>query len=220
MINFAAMAAIDPSALDLSPRPRPEALEFLLTRRSTPSKLLEAPGPDDAALALLLKAASRVPDHGKLVPWRFVVVDEAARAPLAEMAATASVAAGRPDDETEKTRKALLEGPCVVVVIATPRVDHPKVPAEEQLLSAGLAAAGLVYAALAAGYGAQWLTGWASHARAFTAPAFALQAAESVVGFVHIGTPRSAPPERDRPDLSAKTARLTVDDVARRRAGR
>lgn len=215
MIDYSALAALDPSTEDLAPRPRPEALAFLLSRRSTPSKLLSAPGPTPDQLALLLRAASRVPDHGKLCPWRFIVVADDARAPLAAMAAEASAAAGRSAEDTEKTRGALLDAPSLIVVTASP-VEHPKIPVVEQTLAAGLAAANLVYAALAAGFGAQWLTGWAAHDPGFTHRAFALAPSESVAGFVHIGTARSAPAERPRPDTDAITAVLTADALAGR----
>lgn len=215
MIDFSAMSALEPSATDLSPRPRPEALEFLLTRRSTPSKLLTAPGPAPEQLALLLRAASRVPDHGKLAPWRFIVVADDARGGLAHHAAEASEAAGRTPEDTEKTRAALLEAPTLVVVVAAP-VEHPKIPEVEQLLAAGLAAANLVYAALAAGFGAQWLTGWAAHDADFTHRAFGLAPKESVVAFVHIGAARSAPPERPRPDIGAIAETLTAETLAAR----
>lgn len=183
--------------------PTPDLMDFLLTRRSRPARLLSAPGPDRAALSRLLTAATRVPDHGKLEPWRIVVLGPQARADLARKAATHGPQAGLPDDKIAKG-VAQFDSPCVVVVIASPR-DTDRIPEVEQTLSAGCVCLSLVNAALASGWGASWLTGWIAHDRAFAAPAFGLAPHEQVAGLIHIGSCETTPPERPRPDLGAIT---------------
>ncbi len=197
-----ALDAIDPATLDLAPRRRDAAMRFLLTRRSTPSKLLRAPGPSAPELRLMLRAATRTPDHGKLTPWRLIEVREGARQGLADAAVARAAEAGLPAEDGAKAARQLLEGPTLVVVVSAP-VAHAKIPAFEQELSAGAVAAALVNAALAMGYGAQWLTSWIAHDAAFGRAALALRDAERVAGFVHIGSVESAPAERPRPDLDA-----------------
>lgn len=192
---------------DLRPRLRPETLDFLATRRSTPSKTLEAPGPDAAALEAMLTLAARCPDHGKLAPWRFILVEDAARRRLADAAERRAAALERPAEDAAKARNQLLEAPVMVVVVSAPRPSD-KIPELEQLLSAGAVCLGLVSAALASGFGAQWLSGWIAHDDGFAQDALGLADGERVAGFIHIGTPRVAPPERPRPDIAALTTRL------------
>lgn len=210
-LDLAALAGIRPESLDLGPRPNAEALRFLLTRRSTPAKTLRAPGPTPAELALILKAAARIPDHGKLTPWRFLLIEGAAQAGLAETAATRAAATGRDADEIEKVRRIFNDGAMIVAVIASPKPSE-KIPEFEQLLSAGAATAALVNAALACGYGANWLSGWLSHDPTFCAEALGLSAQERVAGFVHLGTPGAAPPERPRPEVDSLLSRLPAGD--------
>ncbi len=184
--------------------PNPAALDFLLSRRSRPAKTLQAPVPDRAALERLLTAAARTPDHGKLEPWRFVVLGRVALAQLAEAVATHAQGLGLDTEAVAKARKPFDDSPLCVVVIESPK-DSPKIPAVEQTYSAGAACLALLNAALAAGWGANWLSGWASHDLALMRPALGLSAAERVAGFVHIGTASATPPERPRPDLAAIT---------------
>lgn len=184
-------------AADLSPRHRPEALAFLLERRSTPAKTLRRPGPDDTTLRTLLTAAARTPDHGKLVPWRFLIIRDAAQTALAEAAAARAAMIGQ---DVEKARRTFLDGALIVAVVASPKPSE-KIPEIEQLMSAGAACLALLNAALASGWGANWLSGWAAHDREFGVSALGLTTQESVAGFVHIGVPSAAPPERPRPAL-------------------
>ena len=186
------------------PAPQPEALQFLQTRRSHPAKTLRAPAPDRAALEPLLTAALRVPDHGKLEPWRLIVLARPALAALAEAAAAHAAAAGIPADQAAKGISQFADSPLTVAVVFSPKASD-KVPEIEQLLSAGSVALSLLNAALAAGWGAAWLTGWPAHDARFAATAFGLAAGERVVGFVHIGTALAASPERPRPDVTALT---------------
>lgn len=188
--------------------PNPAALEFLLTRRSRPAKTLQAPSPDRAALDPILTAALRVPDHGKLEPWRLIVLERGALERLATLAATRAAALGLPEDRAAKGISQFADSPLGVAVVSAP-VGSEKVPQVEQLLSAGAVALSLLNAALAAGWGAAWLTGWPCYDRGFLDDGLGLQPSEGVVGFVHIGTERAAPPERPRPDMAAKV--LWVD---------
>lgn len=186
---------------------RPEVLDFLLTRRSRPAKMLRAPGPDDATLERLLTAAARVPDHGKLEPWRFVVLEPAALARLAELTETRGAALGMEADRIEKAAQSFRDSPLVVAVVAVERPSE-KIPSFEQLLSAGAVCLSLVNAALAQGFGACWLTGWQAYDREFLAEGLALAENERIAGFVHVGTCAATPPERPRPDIAALTTRM------------
>ena len=185
------------------------ALDFLLTRRSRSAKLFTAPVPGRDALREILTAALRVPDHGKLEPWRLVVVDRPGFARLADLAeARARALGGDAEKIAEKIGKGRGQfdlGHLAVVVISSPK-DAPKVPVVEQLLSAGALCLGIVNAAEAAGWGACWLTGWPAHDRPFIAEAFGCVAQETVAGIIHIATPATDAPDRPRPDLDRLVA--------------
>jgi nitroreductase len=179
---------------------------YLKTRRTIPAAMLGDPGPDPAALSEMLTIAARVPDHGKLAPWRFVVFDKAARERA--VAGLLEIAAHHPDEKERQVRaakaKGFLDAPLVVGVISSPIADHPKIPLWEQQLSSACVAMDLVHAANAYGFSANWLTGWYAYdeeAKAW----FGLAAAERVAGFLHIGTPTVPPVERDRPDVPKLT---------------
>ncbi|MCE8521887.1 nitroreductase family protein [Ruegeria pomeroyi] len=180
------------------------ALEFLLTRRSRPAKTLTAPAPSRQELVSLLTAAARSPDHGKLEPWRFVVLEQGAMARLADLAEARGRALGKSDEDIAKGRAQFDQGILAVAVIEVQK-DSPKIPAIEQTYSAGAVCLALLNAALAAGWGANWLSGWPSHDRAFCAEGLGLEAHERVAGLIHIATETSAPPDRPRPDLEAIT---------------
>lgn len=179
-----------------------EILNFLTTRRSHPPKMLTAPGPARDDLARLLQAATRVPDHGKLEPWRLLVLGPQTRADLAERARAHS--SGMDPTLAEKGI-AQFSSPCLVAVIAAPRPSE-RIPEIEQTLSAGAVCLSLVNAALATGWGASWLTGWVTHDRAFAVPAYGLSGSEWVAGLIHIGTPTRQPTERPRPDMESITS--------------
>ena len=177
-------------------------IDFLKTRRSTPVLQLSAPGPDRDSLEAILTIAARVPDHGKLAPWRFIVFAGAAREKVGDALAEIVLADGV--DAAEKRiameRERFTRAPVVVGVISTASV-HPKIPEWEQVMSAGAASYNLVAAANAFGYGATWLTEWfAFDERAF--PALGVKPGEKVAGFVYIGTRTEPPFERARPELS------------------
>ncbi|MHA6324568.1 nitroreductase family protein [Roseivivax sp. CAU 1753] len=182
------------------PEANPAALDFLLTRRSRPAKTLCAPAPDRATLTTLLTAASRTPDHGKLEPWRFVVLQGDALVRLAEVAGVRGATLGLDPEQIEKGRRQFADSPLCVAVIESPKAS-PKIPAIEQTYAVGGVCLALLNAALAAGWGANWLTGWVAHDDGFLADALGVAAPERLAGFIHMGTETSAPPERPRPDL-------------------
>ena len=183
------------------PTPNTAAFDFLASRQSQPAKLFAGPVPTRAELEPILTAALRVPDHGKLEPWRLIVLTRPDMVRLAGMAEARARALGGDAEKIDKGRGQFDRGGVAVVVISSPQ-DVPKIPQAEQVLSAGALCLGLVNAATAAGWGANWLTGWVSHDVAIVAEAFGCTAGETVAGIVHIGTPGSPAPERPRPDLA------------------
>lgn len=189
------------------PTRNPDALEFLLTRRSRPAKTLTTPVPDRDVLMLLLCAAARTPDHGKLEPWRFIVIDQTAMAPLSELAQARGKALALDPEQIAKGCAQFDQGNLAVAVIEVQK-PSPKIPALEQTYSAGAVCLALVNAALAAGWGANWLSGWASHDRVFMEQGFNLEPHERIAGLIHIGTQTSVPPERPRPSLEDITTWL------------
>lgn len=187
------------------PEKRPEVLDFLLTRRSRPAKTLGERAPGRAEVEQLLTAASRTPDHGKLAPWRFVVLaGRESRAALVEAAARRLAEIGHDPAKVEKDSCAFLQGGLIVAVISAP-VPSDKIPRWEQEAAAACVCLSLLNAALAAGWGANWLTGPLARDEAFLARAMGLTAGETVAGFIHIGEETVAPPDRDRPDVAAIT---------------
>lgn len=181
-----------------------DALDFLNRRRSVPSRLLTGPGPDDRQLDALLNAALRVPDHGRLAPWRLLLLRGEARRKLGERLAERARALN-PQMEAaalDKERGRFLHAPLVVVVVATPVAGH-KVPVLEQLLSGGALCFALLQGAQALGFGAQWLTSWAAYDRPIL-DQLGLAAHEQVLGFIHIGSATGSVPEAARPRLASK----------------
>ena len=188
---------------DTTPR-NEAALQFLLSRRSRPYKTLSNPIPQRDEIETLLTAAARTPDHGKLEPFRFVVLTDLTMQRLAGSVVSHGETIGLDPDAIEKMRFQLAAAPLAIAVIASP-VTSPKVPEIEQVQAATGACLALLNAALAAGWGANWLTGWAAHDAKFLQDHMGLSAGESLIGWVHIGTASNVPPERPRPDLAAIT---------------
>ncbi|MEM6409655.1 MAG: nitroreductase [Pseudomonadota bacterium] len=184
--------------------PNQAALDFLLTRRSRPAKTLTTPAPDRAALAQILTAAARTPDHGKLEPWRFIVLQPAALTRLASLARSRGAELGHDPDKLNKVAAMFENAPLSVAVVASPKPSE-KIPEVEQTLSAGAVCLALLNAALASGWGANWLTSWAAFDRDFLDRGLNLASHEFVAGFLHLGTETSTPPDRPRPDLDAIT---------------
>src|SRR5215831_1300800 len=180
----------------------PDALELLRTRRSLKPVELVAPGPSSAEVEMLLTIASRVPDHGKLTPWRFIVFEGDARLE-AGRAIEAAFRAKYPDakpDQVDYERKRLARAPLVIAVVSRAG-PHVKIPEWEQVLSAGAAATSLVFAAYALGFAASWLTEWYAYDRRVL-DALGLGPDEKIAGFVHIGRPAKPVEDRPRPPLS------------------
>lgn len=176
--------------------------DYLLTRRSVGQAFLAKPGPTGDDLKTLLTIATRVPDHGKLAPWRLVLISGDARAQAGEkLAEIAKLKRPELDDASlDAERRQFLPAPLVVGIISTAK-PHVKIPEFEQLLSAGNVAFNLVHGAYALGYAATWITRWYT----FDKDAAAMLGAkdgEQFVGFVHIGTPTATIEDRPRPDLS------------------
>lgn len=186
------------------PDPNPAALDFLQSRRSRPAKTLTTPVPGRQELRPLLTAALRSPDHGKLEPWRLIVLERPALLRLGRLVGEHGAAAGRAAEDVEKARAQYDDAHLVVAVIEVPKPSD-KIPAIEQTYSAGAVCLALLNAALAAGWGANWLTGWPVHDRAFLKQGLGLAAHERVAGLIHIGTETRVPPERPRPDPEALT---------------
>ena len=187
------------------PTPNPAALEFLQTRRSRPAKTLVLPVPARAELRPLLSAAARSPDHGKLEPWRFVVLERGALLRISGLIEGVGARLGKSPEDIAKAQGQFGTAHLAVAVIEVQKPSE-KIPALEQTYAAGAVCLALLNAALAAGWGANWLSGWASHDRDFAEAALGLTPAERIAGFIHIGTESSAPPERPRPDLDQITS--------------
>lgn len=185
----------------------PALRDYLLSRRSVGAAFLKDPGPTDDELTTLLTIATRVPDHGKLAPWRLVVIAgddrQAAGEVLARILASRNPAMDEQSLEIERGR--FLPMPLTIGVISSPKPSD-KAPEMEQLLSAGNVAFNLVHGAFALGFAATWVTRWFSF-DAEAATALGAGPGERFVGFVHIGTPTTVPDDRPRPKLSSVVTR-------------
>jgi nitroreductase len=181
-------------------------LAHLRTRRSVSAAAMTEPGPDRETLDEMLTIAARVPDHKKLAPWRFIVLQGETRAAFGER--LAAIWAGIEPEasgvrlDTERGR--FLRAPLVVAVVSSPK-PHPACPEWEQVLSAGAACCNLLHAAEAMGFGGQWITEWYGFDEQVKA-VFGLAEHERFAGFIYIGTPKEHPTDRERPDLAAVTS--------------
>ncbi|MEM1038639.1 MAG: nitroreductase [Pseudomonadota bacterium] len=182
----------------------PDLMTYLKTRRSSLSLTLEAPGPSREQIEEIVTVASRVPDHGKLAPWRFEAWSTKRREALhAALSQHLHINQDRMDGEDtgklqQQTDK-LLHGPTLLVCVSTAK-DHPKIPLWEQHLSAGAACMNTLMAANALGFEAQWLTAWYVYDET-TAPVLGLGDGERIAGLIHIGSTNGAKSERPRPPL-------------------
>ncbi|WP_112664480.1 nitroreductase family protein [Microvirga flavescens] len=185
-----------------------ESLSRLQQRRSVPPLWLGEPGPGPSDLETLLTVAARVPDHGKLIPWRFIVIEGEGRQRLGEIAAAAFVA-DQPQADAEKVaaEKARFSHAPVVVAVVSRVKPHAKIPDWEQELSAGAVCMNLLNAANALGFGASWLTGWTAFDRRVL-DALGLAPDERIAGYIHIGTAKEIPTDRPRPNLSEIVTRF------------
>lgn len=178
-------------------------IDFMLARRSAPIAELKEPAPSDAEIATILKTAARVPDHGMVQPWRFILYRGEARQEIGRMLAARAQEREGPLDEKRQQQELMrfARAPLVIGVVSVAR-EHPKVPQWEMLLSGGAVAMNLVLAANALGYGSNWITNWYSD-DAEGRRLLGLAPDERVIGFVHIGTHDGGTADRPRPDVDA-----------------
>jgi nitroreductase len=183
-------------------RPAPQAVELLLSRRSGSAKAMTGPGPDEGQLRLILNAAARAPDHGKLFPWRFIVIAGDARKRFGEMIA-GSLQASEPAAATEERlaieRSRFTRAPVVIAVVSRLREQIP-IPVWEQTLSAGAVCQNLLLAAHALGFVANWITEWCAY-HPLVLERMGLKPTERIAGFIYIGHPAIPLEERARPEL-------------------
>ncbi|MDA9612976.1 nitroreductase family protein [Paracoccaceae bacterium] len=177
------------------------ALEFLLTRRSRPAKTLTGPAPSKDELTVILEAGTRVPDHGKLEPWRLKVLTKPTLEKTAVAVKKYCGLLNCDETVTAKAVKQFVDGELGVIVIEVQKTSE-KIPEIEKTYSAGAVCLSLVNAGLAAGWGANWLTGWLSHDKKFVSETFGLKTNERVAGIIYFGTETMTPSERPRPNLS------------------
>jgi nitroreductase len=175
-----------------------QAIEALLRRYS--ARALTEPAPDEAALGLILESATRAPDHGRLRPWRFIVIQNEDRAQLGELLAEQlrRTKGSVSDEALERERRKAFRAPLIVVVAAIIAVDA-KIPAIEQILSAGAAAQNMLHAARALGFNGVWKTGEAAYDDRVKG-ALGLEPKDAIVGFLYLGTDEQGPGPLTRPD--------------------
>jgi nitroreductase len=177
----------------------PQTLAFLARRRSASALNLTAPAPSDDELATLLRLATRVPDHGKLAPWRFVVLKGDGKRRF--IAGLEAIAERRSDAAKLQAKLGKIKSPPLTVAVIS-RVQPGEIPEWEQRLSAGAVCMTLIIAAQAMGYGANWITDWYAYDEDATR-LLGLQGGERVAGYVHVGASTEPPLERVRPDVEA-----------------
>ena len=196
------------SAMPILNRPSPGALDLLLSRRSGSAKTMTGPGPSAAQLDVLLRAASRVPDHGKLFPWRFIVFEGEARRRMGDVLAEC-LKASEPQataERIEQERDRFLRAPVVIGVVSRVREAIP-IPEWEQILSAGAVCQTLLIASHAIGFVANWITEWGAY-HPLVKERLGLKSGERIAGFVYIGTSAVPLEERVRPDLDKLVTRF------------
>jgi len=187
--------------------PVPDALDLILSRRSGSAKAMQGPGPDPDQLRRILAAGVRVPDHGKLAPWRFIIFEDEGRARMG--AILAEIASSAPDispERLQQERTRFLRAPVVIGVVSRVR-EQIAIPTWEQELSAGAVCMNIVTAAHAMGFVANWITEWcAYHPKVLEK--IGLRPTERVAGFIYIGQPAGALEERPRPQVDSITTRF------------
>ncbi|MQT11423.1 nitroreductase family protein [Segnochrobactrum spirostomi] len=178
-----------------------DLIAYLKTRRSIPALQLAAPAPEGEELLSILTIAARVPDHGKLAPWRFVLYrGEGAVAAGERLAVHGARRFPEATEEMIRAEKTRFTRAPLVVGVFSRAAPHPKIPEWEQVLSAGAVCLNLLHAVNAHGYAGVWLTEWPAY-DAEAAKLLGAAEGEKVAGFVHIGTPTQPPFERDRPNV-------------------
>jgi nitroreductase len=187
-------------------------IDYLGVRRSIPAFQMCEPGPEKAEIEEILRLASRVPDHGKLAPWRFIVYRGEERKRISEelLKLALEIKPDLSDEMIQVERTRLTRAPVVVAVVST-AAPHVKIPEWEQLMSAGALCLNIIFSANANGWVANWLTEWyAYNERAY--PLLGVQPGEKVAGFIHIGSTTVPPIERPRPELSQTVSWVGGDD--------
>lgn len=204
------MSQLPPAPQDndalLAARPSQETLNLLALRRSTLAREMVAPGPSRDQINDLIRLGGRVPDHGKLGPWRFVVFENEARARFGESLAEifARNEPGADEERVQFERDRLTRAPVVIAVISKV-IPHPKAPEWEQILCAGATCQTMLIGANAMGYGAQWITEWYAYDKAVD-KVLGMEDGERVAGYIYLGTAKSEPTERRRADPAERTS--------------
>ncbi len=182
-------------------RKTPAAYDLLMSRRSVKARDMIGPGPDRAMMENILKAGMRVPDHGKLAPWRFMVLTGDDRKRLGDLIAAGLIAENETSEKiADKMKSYASQGPVLVIAISSPSAERP-VPVWEQELSIGAACQNMLVAATALGFASQWLTGWASYSKTVT-KGLGISPDEKIAGFLFFGDHgEKIPSERPRPNF-------------------
>ena len=179
--------------------PAPQTIDLLLSRRSGSAKAMREPGPSSSQLALILRAGARAPDHGKLFPWRFIIILDKGRERAGEILAEVMQAEGERDKQVEEERARFLRAPVVIGVVSAAREQH-KIPVWEQELSAGAVCQNILVAATALGFVGNWITEWYAYHPAVK-DRLGLKAGERIAGFIYLGTAAEPLEERPRPEM-------------------
>jgi nitroreductase len=187
-------------------RPAPDAIELLLSRRSGSAKAMTGPGPSKKQLAQILAAGGRVPDHGKLFPWRFIIFEGKGRERMGDILAEVMEAEGERAKQVEEERRRFLRAPLVIGVVSAAR-EHIKIPVWEQELSAGAVCQNILIAAHALGFVGNWLTEWYGY-HPLVKERMGLKPGERIAGFIYIGMSDVALEERPRPDMEKIVTRF------------
>lgn len=185
----------------------PETMDLLLSRRSGSAKAMTGPGPNADQLRAILTAAVRVPDHGKMVPWRFIVFEGEGRNRMGEhLADCAAKDRNTTPSQLQQEKERFLRAPIVIAVISRLRERVP-IPVWEQQLSAGAVCQTILIAAHAMGFVAQWITEWCAYDHEVLGR-IGLKAGERIAGYVYIGHPAVPLEDRPRPDIDTLVTRF------------
>ncbi len=184
-----------------------EIIDFLLSRRSNSARLLKAPVPSEEDIKIILTAAARTPDHGKLEPWRFLIIEQPAMSRLTKAIEDRGIEKGISKEKLKKNASVFENAQLIIGVVASPKETH-RIPVVEQYLSAGAVCLALLNSAHALGWGANWLTGWMAYDDSFLMSSLGLNPGEFIAGFIHLGTAQAVPVERLRPDISSLTTNI------------
>ena len=187
-------------------RPAPDAIDLLLSRRSGSAKSMVEPGPSKKQLDMILEAAARAPDHGKLFPRRFIVLEGKGRKRAGDILAKAMKDEHEKDKTIESERERFLRAPVVVVVVSRVR-ENIKIPEWEQVLSAGAVCQNMLIASHSLGFVANWLTEWTAY-HPVVKEELGLKPGERIAGFIYIGSPGDPLEERVRPNMTQIVTRF------------